>query len=120
MSRKVLYKGPLLFNIFINDIFFFVKQCTLYTCSYADDSTLSYSSPELSQTKAVVEAESENIIQWFAFNNMQANPEKFQAIVLGRKAYDGCKGFRVSDTDIKCEESAKLLRVTVDYLLNFD
>ena len=51
---------------------------------------------------------------------MQANPEKFQAIVLGRKAYDGCKSFRVSDTDIKCEESAKLLGVTVDYPMNFD
>ena len=40
--------------------------------------TLSYSSPDLSQTKAVVEAESENTIQWFAFNNLQANPEKFR------------------------------------------
>ena len=46
--------------------------------------------------------------------------KKFQAIVLGRKAYNGCKSFRVSDTDIKCEESVKLLGVTVDYLLNFD
>ena len=77
--------------------------------------TLSYSSPDLSQTKAVVEAESENIIQWYAFNNMQANPEKFQAIILGRKAYSGFKSFRVSDTGIKCEESVKLLGVTVDY-----
>ena len=31
--------GPLLFNIFINDIFFFVKNCDLY--NYADDNTLS-------------------------------------------------------------------------------
>ena len=81
-----LILGPLLFNIFINDIFYFVQLSTLY--NYADDNTLSYSHRYLSQTRAVVEAESENIIQWFDFNNMQANPENFQAIVLGRKAYD--------------------------------
>jgi retron-type reverse transcriptase len=31
--------GPLLFNVFINDIFYFVKKGTLY--NYADDNTLS-------------------------------------------------------------------------------
>ena len=51
---------------------------------------------------------------------MQATPEKFRVMVLGRKAYDGCKKFRVSDTDIKCEELVKLLGVTVNYILNFD
>ena len=32
--------GPLLFNVFINDIFYFIVQCILY--NYADDNTLSY------------------------------------------------------------------------------
>jgi retron-type reverse transcriptase len=32
--------GPLLFNIFINDIFYFIEHGTLY--NYADDNTLSY------------------------------------------------------------------------------
>ena len=31
--------GPVLFNVFINDIFLFVKHCDLY--NYADDNTLS-------------------------------------------------------------------------------
>ena len=30
--------GPLLFNIFLNDIFLFISKCQL--CNYADDSTL--------------------------------------------------------------------------------
>jgi hypothetical protein len=33
--------GPLLFNVFINDIFYFIKHCDLY--NYADDNTLSSS-----------------------------------------------------------------------------
>ena len=32
--------GPLLFKIFINDIFYFIEYGTLY--NYADDNTLSY------------------------------------------------------------------------------
>jgi hypothetical protein len=32
--------GPLLFNIFINDIFYFIEHGKLY--NYADDNTLSY------------------------------------------------------------------------------
>ena len=43
----------------------------------------SNSNSNLSQTKVVVEAESEKSIHWFAFNNMLANPKKFQAIILG-------------------------------------
>jgi hypothetical protein len=36
--------GPLLFNVFINDIFYFIKHSSLY--NYADDNTLSFSSPD--------------------------------------------------------------------------
>jgi hypothetical protein len=32
--------GPLLFNIFINEVFYFIEHGTLY--NYADDNTLSY------------------------------------------------------------------------------
>ena len=35
--------GPLLFNIFINDIFYFIRNCDLH--KYADDNTLSFHSP---------------------------------------------------------------------------
>jgi retron-type reverse transcriptase len=38
-----LILDPLLFNVFINDIFYFVKKGTLY--NYADDNTLSYGHP---------------------------------------------------------------------------
>ena len=32
--------GPLLFNVFINGIFYIVEKCSLY--NYADDNTLAY------------------------------------------------------------------------------
>jgi hypothetical protein len=40
-------QGPVLFNIFLNDIFNFVEESILY--NYADDNTLSYSDTELNK-----------------------------------------------------------------------
>ena len=76
--------GPLMFNVFINDIFYFVHNSVLY--NYADDNTLSYTHPDCSVLKNVLERDSETLIDWFEVNSMKANPDKFQAICLGQKA----------------------------------
>ena len=110
--------GPLLFNIFLNDIFYFVEKSNLY--NYADDNTLSYSHPDLLETKNVLTSESEYVIEWFGTNQMQANPGKFQAIVLGKRGHGDCESFTIHDNTVKCEDSVKLLGVTIDYMLNFD
>ena len=52
--------GPLLFSIFLNDIFYFVKKSNL--SNYADDNTFSYSHSDLLETKNVLTSESEHII----------------------------------------------------------
>jgi hypothetical protein len=54
--------GPLLFNVFINDIFYFVKKGTLY--NYADDNTLSYGHPDFNVFTSVLESESNVLINW--------------------------------------------------------
>ena len=51
---------------------------------------------------------------------MQANPDKFQAILLGKSGFENCKSLFLNGTEIKCEDSVKLLGVTIDFLLNFD
>jgi hypothetical protein len=48
--------GPLLFNIFINDIFYFIEHGTLY--NYADDNTLSYADQDYNTLINVLEKES--------------------------------------------------------------
>ena len=77
--------GPLLFNIFINDIFLFIKKSTLY--NYADDNTISYNHQNFETLKNVLEQESKILIDWFHINCMQANPEKFQAIAIGKRTF---------------------------------
>ena len=51
---------------------------------------------------------------------MQANPDKFQAIAVGKRTFGKNLVLKISDSEIKCEEVVKLLGVDIDYQLNFD
>ena len=51
---------------------------------------------------------------------MQANPDKFQAIMLGKNGHDNCTSLTICGSEIKCEDSVKLLGVTIDFKLNFE
>ena len=109
--------GPLLFNIFVNDIFFFIKEGMLY--NYADDNTLSYSHTCLQTVKNVLEKGCRELIAWFDYNLMRANPDKFQGILFGQKSNQDF-ALNIGQYNITCEEEVKLLGVTIDFKLKFD
>ena len=110
--------GPILFNVFINDIFYFIKHGKLY--NYADDNTLSFSCPDFGNLMKCLVEDSKILIDWFDINWMQANPEKFQALAVGKRTFDKKRVFEINDVKISCDESVKLLGVEIDYLLKFD
>ena len=60
--------GPLIFNIFLNDIFYVIEKGKLLTFCHT-----------------VLEQESRVFIKWFSRNQMNANPDKFQAFAIGGK-----------------------------------
>ena len=70
--------GPLLFNIFMNDLFLFIEKCNLY--NYTDDNSLDSSSDNLSEVLINLKIDGRNAIDWFMKNGMQANPDKFHFI----------------------------------------
>ena len=85
--------GPIFFNVFINDISYFIKQTRL--TNYADDTTLSFAHPNFQIVKSCLESEAARAIWWFSINLMQANPETFQLIFFNCKVespviLDGC------------------------------
>ena len=94
------------------------KNPSIY--NYADDNTVAYSHKNLDILKEVLVDESAICIEWFRNNQMQVNPDKFLAIMLGKSGFENCKSLFLNSTEIKCEDSVKLLGVTIDYLLNFD
>ena len=75
---------------------------------------------DLTTLKTVLEQESNNLIAWFVQNFMKANPDKFQAICMGKKAHDNIESFQIGQTNIKCEENVTLLGINIDFMLKFD
>jgi hypothetical protein len=110
--------GPLLFNVFLNDIFTTVRDCDLY--NYADDNTLSHAHKDIDVLKATLESDASRLIEWFDANLMKANPDKFQAIAFGKKTNDLNLSFNIGQFTLPCEESVKLLGVTLDFKLSFN
>jgi hypothetical protein len=108
--------GPILFNIFINDIFYFIDNATL--TNYADDNTLYFSDPNESKIRKVLYDETIISITWFEQNCMAANPDKFQAIFLGKGVSQEC--IEIKKIKITPEKYVKLLGVLIDNQLNFD
>ena len=78
--------GPLLFNVFVNDIFYFVKQAVIY--NYADDNTLSFIHNDLVVLKKVLEEENYILIDcvFFFFLRISLKPilQSFKQFVLER------------------------------------
>ncbi len=68
--------GPISFNIFNNDIFYFIEKCDLI--NYADDDTLSKVSSSIDALMEALKHDSKIAIEWFHQNMMEANPSKFQ------------------------------------------
>ena len=77
---------PLLFNIYINDLFFVIKLSKV--CNFADDNTLYSSNKELELVFRNLESDLNNVLAWLNANSLKANPRKFQFMVLGTKEAD--------------------------------
>ena len=88
--------------------FILLKKSSLY--DYADDNTLSYSHPDLLETKNVPTSDSEYVIEYFGTNHMRAILESAWQLSWIR---EGNVTMRASQymIKLKCKDSAKLLGV---------
>ena len=109
--------GPTLFNIFLNDIFYFTNEYTVY--NYADDTTISYCAENSDDLINKLESCANIVTDWFIENGMKANPNKYQAIVFGNKT-DAPVSFNIKGNILKCINDVKLLGINIDSNLNFD
>ena len=107
--------GPLLFNIFINDIFFFVKQTKI--TNYADDNTPYRCDYDITSTINCLENETNILMKWFTDNCMKANAEKCHLIVTKT---DANITINLENEIITNTTEEKLLGVLIDNKLKFD
>ena len=68
---------PLLFNIFINDIFMIIEQSDI--CNFADDNTLYSCGERLTEIKENLIFDTKSILNWFRLNSLKADTRKFSS-----------------------------------------
>ena len=108
--------GPLLFNIYINDLLWFMEDSDV--CNFADDTTIYVCDKDLNEMKRKLEKSSDIAIEWFRTNYFKLNTDKCKLIICGHK---GPKiTVRVGESNVKEEEFVKLLGVHIDNKLNFN
>ena len=110
--------GPLMFNIFINDLLFHTFNSNIY--NYADDNTLSLTGQNINDVTKKLEDDCQTAIDWFKLNKMKANAEKFQVMFLNRHESVVNKELIVNGTEIKSTKSINILGIELDNDLSFD
>ena len=105
--------GPLLFNIFMCDLFFIVGEIDF--ASYADDNTPFVSGDRLDDVLDSLENAALKLFDWFSNNQMKANPDKCHLLTSATASI----AIKIKDNEILNSESEKLLGVTIDKL-NFN
>ena len=75
--------GPILFNIFINDLFLFVNSSLI--CNFADDQSLYAFGKTVDIVIRKLESDMKIVLDWLDLNSLVPNPKKFQMMFLGTK-----------------------------------
>ena len=111
--------GPILFNFYINDLLLFVKKAEVY--NYADDNTLVYFSKTLPDLVKILEEGSNVALDWLESNEMIANPEKFNVLIVKKDRSDTSGvPIKLKDNNIQSKTNIKPLGIKLDNRLNFD
>ena len=76
-------RGPILFNLFINDLFFLIKEAEF--ANFEDHNTIYVGSKYLTELLEILRKECEAAINWFKTNNMIVNPERPKQICIKYK-----------------------------------
>ena len=108
--------GPLLFNIYLNDLFMFVNDAEI--CNYADDTTIYACDNNIEGIIETLESDALKIAEWFPNNCMKLNEDKCHLMIFGDKSND--ISLNIGSVRIKESKEEKLLEVIVDkhYALN--
>ena len=107
--------GPLLFNIYLNDLFFCLADSNI--ANYADDNTAFACKMDIDSVIVQLEHDSEGLLQWFSNNILKANADKFHLILSKSNTNLSVK---VDKYIISSSSSKKLLGIIIDNKFTFN
>ena len=111
--------GPILFNIFINDLFLWLTKSDLH--NFADDNTIAVTCKNLNDLLRTLKKEPESAVDWFRNNNMTVNPDKFQGIIMNKRRENQITHkLKIYTNEIETTKSVKLLGIEIDNQLSFN
>ena len=106
--------GPLLFNIFLCDLFLFVPDIGI--ANYADDNTPHATNKHLETVLKDLEQGSDTLLKWFTDNLLKANPEKYHLLVYTNEK----RHLNIGEVEISNSKWEKFLEIKIDSELMFD
>ena len=107
--------GPLLFNIYLNDLFMFLNKSLI--ANYADDNSPFACGKDITNVISQLEEDSVTLLTWVKNNGLKANPEKFH-LLLSEK--DENISIMVDNYVIGNRNCEKLLGIKIDNTLTFN
>ena len=106
--------GPLLFNIFLRDLFLIMKNIDI--ASYVDDNTPYTTGNSMEEVIQKLEYAAKTLFQWFSDNQMKANRDKFHFLCNSNSGVS----LTIKTQKIKNCKFEKLLGIKFDSKLNFN
>ena len=107
--------GPLLFNIFVNDKFFFIRDISI--ANYADDNTTYTTAINVENLLSTLERETSILLEWFKFNETKLIEDKCHLLVANQSED---KSIRLGNVTVVSNRSVELLGVKIDEHVNFN
>ena len=113
--------GPLLFIVYINDIF----DCSLFDCVlFADDAALIVSAHNLKHLARLLKKESNEFFDWLVSNKLTLNYQKTKYMIISRKGTPQKllkkMNLNINKNNIKQIDTMKYLGVLLDSALKWD
>ena len=106
--------GPLLFNIYICDMFYDIDDCDI--ASNVDDNTPYASSSNLDALINKPEESTNNLFHWFRNNHIKANTDKCHLLFTGNHEVS----VNFNEFEIESSKNKKLLGISIDTTLSFE